>query len=284
MKPLVSIITPSYNQGNWLEDNIRSVLNQTYDNVEHIVMDGGSTDNTIGILDRYGGVVKWKSESDRGQSHALNKGFAESSGDIIGWINSDDAYVDQRAIEQVVKAFQANPDVGVVYGHGLMVSQSNSFQQFMWSPEFDNDILRKRTFFVQPSVFIRRSVIQPPFVDESLHFIMDRDLWLRLAAVTKFLRVPLVIGLDRNQPERKSAMAKMKGESSAYRIEKDIPELSRSERITMKFQNIRYRLMGMSWVLGIENRIQPSISVQYRSVWHRVLHQVVLPRHKMNPD
>src|SRR5713226_6394238 len=113
---LVSILTPSFNQARWLADNLRSVTNQTYPHIEHIIMDGGSTDSSVEILKKAGPNVRWRSEPDRGQSHALNKAFAESRGEVIGWLNSDDAYFTPTAVAEAVQVFERCPDVNVVYG------------------------------------------------------------------------------------------------------------------------------------------------------------------------
>jgi glycosyltransferase involved in cell wall biosynthesis len=116
-EPLVSILTPSFNQARWLVDTLQSVARQTYPHIEHIVMDGGSTDGTVDLLTHAGSRVTWKSEPDRGQSHALNKALAASTGEIIGWINSDDAYYDVDAVAAVAQCFARHPEVDVVYGH-----------------------------------------------------------------------------------------------------------------------------------------------------------------------
>jgi glycosyltransferase involved in cell wall biosynthesis len=121
-RPLVSVLTPSFNQAAWIGDNLASVACQTYPHIEHIVMDGGSTDGTAELLAAAGPAVHWRSEPDSGQAHAINKAFSESRGEIIGWINSDDAYVDCRVIEDVVSYFERHPRVDVVYGHAAQVA------------------------------------------------------------------------------------------------------------------------------------------------------------------
>ena len=114
--PLVSIITPSYNQGMFIEDTILSVKNQDYQNVEHIIIDGGSTDNTMDILKRYEGAynMRWTSEPDRGQSDARNKGWRASNGQIVGWLNSDDVYLEKNTIGYVVEQFASHQDADIV--------------------------------------------------------------------------------------------------------------------------------------------------------------------------
>ena len=203
------MLTPSFNQAAWLEDNLRSVACQTYHPIEHVVMDGGSTDASAEILGTAGDSVRWVSESDRGQSHAINKAFAASKGEIIGWLNSDDAYFDCRVVEDVVAYFLAHPDVDVVYGHCPQITADGHVIQVLWVPEFELRLLRKLDFIVQPGAFIRRSAITDPMVDESFHFGMDYELWLRLAESGRtFARLDRLTAIDRHQPDRKSSMAK----------------------------------------------------------------------------
>lgn len=118
--PLISIITPSYNQGRYIEETILSVLNQDYPRVEYLVMDGDSTDNTREILAKYGTRLTWSSERDGGQADAINTGFRAATGDIFGWINSDDTYL-PGALSKIVRYFQTHPDIDLVYGEGHLV-------------------------------------------------------------------------------------------------------------------------------------------------------------------
>src|SRR5438128_8552250 len=120
--PLVSIVTPSYNQGRFIEDTIRSVLAQDYPNLEYIVVDGGSTDHTLDVLRRYEGRLRWVSEPDRGQSEAINKGFRMARGEIVSWLNSDDTYV-PGAIGKAVAHLGARPEVVMVYGEGYLLDE-----------------------------------------------------------------------------------------------------------------------------------------------------------------
>jgi glycosyltransferase involved in cell wall biosynthesis len=202
--PLVSILTPSFNQAAWLPDNLRSVACQTYPRVEHIVMDGGSTDGSVDILRAAGDAVIWRSEPDRGQSHAVNKAFAASSGEIIGWINSDDAYFGCRVVEDVIACFVAHPDVDVVFGHAAQVSEDGEIIWMIWVPAFRRRLLRIVNFIGQPVAFIRRSALTEPMLDESYDFAMDYELWLRLDAKgSRFHRLDRITAVDRHQAARK---------------------------------------------------------------------------------
>jgi len=200
--PLVSILTPSYNQAAWLRDTLTSVAAQTYARVEHVVMDGGSTDGSVELLRRTPGV-NWVSEPDHGQSHALNKAFAASAGEIIGWLNSDDAYVDRAVVEDVVSCFQAHPEADVVYGHAVRADQKGRVSHVLWIPPFSTWLLHWKCFLVQPAVFFRRAALGDCFLDERFQFAMDWELWLRLARSGTFHRLNRVLAIDRDQPGRK---------------------------------------------------------------------------------
>lgn len=229
--PLVSILTPSFNQSAWLGDNLRSVACQSYPRIEHIVMDGGSTDGSVELLqaeaDRRGVEgssasvpLAWRSEPDRGQSHAINKAFAASHGDIIGWINSDDAYFDCRVIEDVVGAFEAHPEVDVVYGHLAQVAPDGTIIWLNWVPRFSQRLLNIVNFIGQPVAFIRRSALSDPMLDESFHFTMDYELWLRLARQgSRFMRISRITAVDRHQPERKGVTIEHVLHSDLERLE-----------------------------------------------------------------
>ncbi|PKQ36681.1 MAG: glycosyltransferase [Actinobacteria bacterium HGW-Actinobacteria-1] len=203
-RPRVSILTPSFNQAEWLAENLRSVALQTYADIEHVVMDGGSTDGSVELLEEAEGIT-WRSEPDNGQADAINKAFALSTGDIIGWINSDDAYVDGRVVADIVAFFEKHPGVDVAYGHCLQTAADGAVIQVLWAPRFDARLLGIVDFISQPAVFIRRRVLAEPMLDESFHFTLDYELWLRLASRgAVFARIPRILAVDRHQPERKS--------------------------------------------------------------------------------
>jgi glycosyltransferase involved in cell wall biosynthesis len=201
----VSILTPSYNQERWLADNLRSVAAQSYGAIEHVVMDGGSTDRSPEILASATPAVTWESAPDDGQSDAINKAFSRSKGEIIGWLNSDDAYFSRDAVARAVKVFAENPDVGVVYGHAALVNAEGTVLHVMWSPSFARTLLRAYNFIWQPTVFIRRSAIgRENLVDPDFDYSMDLELLLYLAGRTRFKRVNSILAIDRHHLARKS--------------------------------------------------------------------------------
>lgn len=182
--PKISIITPSYNQGKYLEKTILSVLEQGYPNLEYIIIDGGSTDESVAIIKKYADrLTYWVSESDRGQSHAINKGFDRATGEIFGWLNSDD-YYHHGALREVAEQFIANPDAGAVVGAGdMLVEETGAITLVAPFPVTVNSLYGAvDRFFAQPSCFFSRQAwLDCGPLDESLHLAMDLDLWLKIA-------------------------------------------------------------------------------------------------------
>ena len=187
-KPLVSIVTPSYNQGRFLEETMQSVIYQDYEPLEYIVIDGGSTDNSIEIIHKYEKqLAHWVSEPDKGQTDAINKGFAVAKGEIIAWLNSDDTY-NPGAISSAVDFLTKNPEVGLVYSNLNFIGEhSRVIGKF---PAAITDLKRLRNGYVhipQPAAFFRRALWQQVGpLDPSFFFAMDYDLWVRLAGITQF--------------------------------------------------------------------------------------------------
>jgi glycosyltransferase involved in cell wall biosynthesis len=181
--PKVSIVTPSFNQGQFLEAAIRSVLEQDYPNIEHLLVDGGSTDNSVEIIQRYADRLGWwVSEHDQGQTDAINKGFARAAGEIFAWLNSDDTYL-PGAIVEAVAFLQAHPEAGMVYGDANLIdAQGQTIGKF---PARQTDYRRLRRGSVhipQQASFFRAELwrrVGP--LDPTFYFAMDYDLWVRLA-------------------------------------------------------------------------------------------------------
>ncbi len=251
-EPLVSVLTPSFNQARWLADNLRSVARQTYPRIEHIVMDGGSTDGTVALLERAEPRVTWRSEPDRGQSHALNKALAMSNGEIIGWINSDDAFYSVDAVAAAVRCFERCPDAAVVYGHAALVNAEGRILQMLWAPPFRYSLLRLHNFIVQPAAFIRRSALGETLVDETFHYAMDFELWMRLGSEHRIAKLNHVVAVDRNYPERKSVTRTDLAEIDYARLKQTygIPDFTPPARIRAQQRalKIAIRLMGLALV------------------------------------
>lgn len=189
--PLVSIVTPSWNSARFIEETILSVCRQDYPCVEHIVIDGGSTDETISILRKYSSV-KWISERDKGQSDALNKGFAMAAGEIVGWLNADDTY-EPGAISTAVHFLLTHRGTNLVYSNCNVIDEHGNIK-YTECPE-DFQLARQviRNLIPQPTVFMRREFIQKlEGVDVSLHYVMDYDLWLRAGIIGGIQKIPEV--------------------------------------------------------------------------------------------
>ncbi len=203
--PLVSVVTPSYNQGQFIEDTILSVKNQRYPNIEHIIVDGGSTDNTLDVLREYENTYKmhWIFEPDDGQTDAINKGFAMVSGEIIGWLNSDDMYFDRDTISNVVTALLNRPDASVIYGHVALIDENNRILKLECFPQFKYRRMLRRDYVGQPATFFRRFVIESHKLNARLQFAMDYEFWLRLGKTYRFFCLNRILAADRNHRDRK---------------------------------------------------------------------------------
>jgi glycosyltransferase involved in cell wall biosynthesis len=203
--PLVSIVTPSFNQSQYLEVAIRSVLNQDYPRIEYIVMDGGSTDGSVDILKKYDTQIDyWKSESDQGQADAINKGLSMAKGEIVAWINSDDAYL-PRAISEAIGALEENPQVGMVYGDGIMVGSNLEVLDMHSYPQLDLVDLLAFEVLLQPAVFMRKHVLdEVGYLDPTYNLILDHELWVRIASRYPIKHVSSFWALERTHPQAKT--------------------------------------------------------------------------------
>ena len=185
-KPLVSIITPSFNQAIYLEETIQSVLNQDYDRIEYIIVDGGSTDDSLDIIRKYESELAiWISEEDLGQTDAINKGFALASGEIFAWLNSDDTYM-PHAVSEAVNYFQSNPHVGMVYGNAYYINeQSEPVAVYPAAQSSHHDLRRGLNTISQQAAFFRSTLwrIAGP-LDPSFYYAMDYDLWTRISSIS----------------------------------------------------------------------------------------------------
>jgi glycosyltransferase involved in cell wall biosynthesis len=201
----VSIITPSYNQAAFIGDTITSVLDQDHDDIEHIVVDGGSTDGTLAILSTYP-HLRWLSERDRGQGHALNKGFAMATGEIVAWLNSDD-YYEPKILGKIVRYFADHPDCGIVYGDITFVRKDRSFISEQKGGTISYASMVKNPDIIrQPSFFWRKSAMESVGeIDESLHLVMDFDFFVRLCSKHRLCYLPLNLSYYRFYDENKSS-------------------------------------------------------------------------------
>jgi len=189
--PLVSIVTPSYNQGRFLEATLNSVLEQDYANIEYLVVDGASTDNSVEIIQRYANrLAWWVSEKDSGQSEAINKGLRRAKGDFIGWLNSDDIY-QPGAISAAVTAFHHHPGAAVVYGDALSIDADGNTFNIMRARQYSLTDLLAFNIICQPAAFMRHSVLeQVHYLNPAYHLLMDNLLWMNMARIAPLVYVP----------------------------------------------------------------------------------------------
>jgi glycosyltransferase involved in cell wall biosynthesis len=206
--PKISIVTVSYNQGQFIEDNIVSVINQDYPNVEHIIIDAGSTDGTLDILKNYDSYehINWISEPDEGQSDGLNKGFRKANGDIIGWFNSDDR-VPPGALREVANFFMEHPNEIAVVGDQRIIDDQGDEKKVIKSREYTFDyLLNHAKGITQNSTFFKRSVFQEiGYLDEDIEYAMDRDLFIRIARQKKMPYIQEILGEFRIQENSKTS-------------------------------------------------------------------------------
>lgn len=230
--PKISIITPTYNQGNYIEQTIQSVLSQGYPNLEYLVMDGGSTDQTLEILRKYEGRLHFISEKDRGQSDAINKGLRIASGEIISYLNSDDL-MEPGALFRVGEFFSSHPGAYWLAGRCRMVDEYGkevrkliTLYKNFWLLLSSYRILQVLDFISQPATFWRRQVIEKvgPF-DETLHYAMDYDYSLRVGQYYQLWTSREYLAAFRIHPTSKSSL------SMVVHFEEDFDVLKRYSRV-----------------------------------------------------
>lgn len=208
-RPLVSIVTPSFNQAEFLEETICSVLNQDYQNLEYIIVDGGSQDESLEIINKYANrLAWWVSESDRGQTDAINKGFSRAKGEILAWLNSDDTYL-PGAISEAIEFLESYPEIGMVYGDTNLINMDGEVIGKFPARQTDNRrLMRGYVHIPQQAAFFRAHIwreVGP--LDPSFYFAMDYDLWVRISQQTPIQYLPRLWANFRLHGEAKSIEA-----------------------------------------------------------------------------
>ncbi len=208
--PKITVITPSFNQGRFLEPCIQSVVAQNYPHLEYIIIDGGSTDNSVEIIQKYQpDLFYWVSEPDQGQSDAINKGIRRATGDLLAWLNADDFYL-SNALFYVAKAYQTNPDAPFYFGNGFRANEQGHKKRGFFPDgkvQFNREALcLGLNYILQPATFInRQSLNSVGGVSAALNYGMDTDLWLRLSALGEPLPVQSELAASREYEATKSA-------------------------------------------------------------------------------
>ncbi len=231
--PLVSIVTPCFNMAQFLRETIESVLDQDYPNIEYIIMDGGSTDGTLEILEEYKDRLHFESRADLGTADAINRGFQRSNGAIFAYLNADDTYL-PGAVAAAVRHLQENADCGVVYGEGWWVDANGNLIGRYPTKPFDRELLSNECFVCQPATFVRREVFERAGkMDPCLNFVFDYDLWIRVAKVEMMSKVDGFWATSRMYPENKTLRKR------AVFFEETMQTLMR-----------HYGYVGFQWVYG----------------------------------
>ena len=258
-QPLVSIVTPTFNQADFLRDTLESVLAQDYPHIEYLVIDDGSTDATPEILAEYTGRVEWESQTNMGQTPTINKGWERSRGDIITWLNSDDTFL-PGAVSTAVNYLQEHPDVDIVFGDSLFtaadgspIERSKSLAEFSYR-EF---VAKCHNPIPQPSAFIRRSVMEDVgLLDPSYYYFMDWDFWLRAGVDHKIAYFPELLSTYRLHEASKTVAQAVKAAPELeymYRrffalpnLRNEIKSLEKDAMVNMFFTSGGYYLEGGS--------------------------------------
>ena len=223
----VIVVTPSFNQADFISDTLSSVRNQTYKDIHHLVFDGGSEDSTIDLLKQFRAeteadphyTLKWVSETDEGQSHAINKGFDEASGDVVGWLNSDDVYFYRDTVERIVEEFEERSEADVLYGDHVEIGREGEIRRVRRALDWDYGRLQRSYSIPQPATFFRNHVVADRGLDTDLDYSMDLEYWLYLGRRYRFEHVPHLVAGNRMYAENKrtSGDEAHAGESASVR-------------------------------------------------------------------
>ncbi len=235
----ISIITPSYNQGKYIEECILSVINQQYTNSEHIIIDGGSTDNTLEIIKKYENYLTyWVSERDTGQSDAINKGIKKATGEIITWLNSDDVYL-PNALNNVNIIFNKNPSIALLHGDSILFGMDNKERKIIATSIDIEERYLAYIPFPQPSSFFKMEILnQIGLLNENLHFAMDYDLLVRIALNFKIMQTDKVFSKYRLHAESKTNNRSKFAQEWCIVFSKVLRSLPNSERAIEILQNV----------------------------------------------
>lgn len=243
----VSIVTPSFNQAAFLPTCLKSVAGQSHKDVEHIVVDGGSTDGSQAILENWRLAderLRYSSEPDRGQGHAVNKGLGSVTGEVVAWLNSDDFYCAPTVFASVVKCFEEDPGLDVLYGGMVYVDLAGRAVHVRVPPPFDWTLLCRLAYIGNTNLFVRRRIADQFRIDERFHFVLDHEFALRVTRKTKVRRTTEMLACFRVHPEAKTQTMRegAKNEERKVRDQKlGIGEV-RSQRLRNLAARVRFRM------------------------------------------
>lgn len=253
---MVSVLTTSYNHARWLPDTLNSVERQDYPDLEHVVVDDGSSDRSVDVLAAWpGSRLRWSATPNQGQARALNEAFRMSSGEIIGWLSSDDAYYSRAVVRDVVAAFVRHPEAALVYGHAVLIDENGLQLHAEWVPPVHILGWQPPMHILQPAAFVRRSALGDAIVDESFDVAMDTELWLRLRGSHPFVRLDRILAAERHHPTRKSYTLEAVVAQEAGRLDRAYqPAGGRATHRRGKTWGVAFRLAGLTLVPRIERR------------------------------
>jgi glycosyltransferase involved in cell wall biosynthesis len=292
--PLVTVVTPSYNQAQFLEHTIQSVLAQDYPDIEYLIVDGGSTDGSLEVIRRYAHrLAWWVSEPDHGQAEAINKGLCRAQGEIVAWLNSDDLYL-PGAISQAVQAMRSDPSLGLVFGDAITINAQGQPLNCLSFGQWGLPELARFRIICQPAVFMRRTVVeraaQPlkgQYLDLSFHYVLDHHLWLRLARLAPIRHVPALWAAARHHPGAKNVAQAAAFSAEIWRVlewmeaQPDFAPLLEQNR--RQIEGGAYRLQGRYLLDGGQPglalqaygralRSWPSYALRH---WHRMIYALL---------
>jgi len=284
-KPLVSIIVLSYNQGKYIRTTLDSILKQDYRPIEIIVVDGGSTDDTIKILHQYDHTpeVRWISESDRGVAQAVNKGFAHAKGEICAIQSSDDYYL-PKAISRIIRHFKENPELGLIYGDIVKIDAfGNELARYKISPFSIKSFLSRETYIPQPSAFFRLELVKHlGGWDEKLPYVPDTDFWLRIVFHSRVKKINEFLGYSRAHPEQRDKHIK--------NIHKDyVRMLAQSKDLAVATPGLKRAAKAGLYLLGVRYNIHESDWELTKALWKAIflyppcIFFSTLPKHRLIP-
>ncbi|MFC4599693.1 glycosyltransferase family 2 protein [Cohnella hongkongensis] len=293
--PLVTIVTPSYNQGEFIEATIRSVLDQNYPNLQYLVIDGGSKDQTIDILRKYEDRLSWISEKDKGQSDAINKGFKMAKGEIVAWLNSDDTY-EPGAIQAAVDYFVKHPEAALVYGEGDIIDRiGNKVKRFEATQEFDLwTLIHKWDYIMQPATFFKRKALEGVgYLNESLHWCMDWELWIKLASNYEVGYINQVIANSREYEDTKTSTGGWKRLKEIKLLMRKYGNMRYPPGLYLYFASTLYMEMGKysyfkklaSLVMHVIHKmVHKNLPMRYPDGWIGTVYYFAVPKHKKKVD